>query len=121
MATPRDAGFTLIEALVALAILALSAVALLGATEAHIARIGGLEQRALAQIAAENRLVEIEVGLGAEPAETELLGRRLVVTTKVAETADPELMRLDLTVSDGDSAAVVLRGFTGFVDAEALR
>ena len=46
----------------ALAILAVSAVSLLMATEAYVARIDGLELRALAQLAAENRLAEIELG-----------------------------------------------------------
>ena len=64
-----EAGFTLIEALVALAILAMSAVALLSATEAHVARIGDLEARALAQLAAENHLAEIELGLAEDAAE----------------------------------------------------
>ena len=39
----REAGFTLIESLVALAILAVSAISLLLATQAFVARIDGLE------------------------------------------------------------------------------
>jgi general secretion pathway protein I len=100
MARRGEDGFTLIEALVALAILATSAVALLGATEAHIARIGGLETRALAQVAAENRLVEIELGFGAEPVEAQVLDRRFAVAAEIAETSDPELIRIGLTVAD---------------------
>ena len=56
-------GFTLIETLVALVVLATSGVALLGATEAHIARIGALETRAAAQWVAENYLAEVKLGL----------------------------------------------------------
>ncbi len=121
MTAGNEAGFTLVEALVALAILAVTAVGLLGAAELHIGRIGGLEDRALAQIAAENRLAEIELGLGTERYEEGLLGRRLAVTVETLETPDPDLVRLDLTVLDGASGAVVLRGFTGFLDAEVLR
>lgn len=121
MARRGEDGFTLIEALVALAILATSAVALLGATEAHIARIGGLETRALAQIAAENRLVEIELGFGAELVEAQVLDRRFAVAAEIAETSDPELIRIGLTVADAGTGDVVLRGFTGFVRAEAVR
>ncbi|MGL5010123.1 MAG: type II secretion system minor pseudopilin GspI, partial [Paracoccaceae bacterium] len=70
MTAPRapDAGFTLIETLVALAVLAISAVALLATTQAHITRIAGLEARAAATWAAENHLAEITLGL--EPADT---------------------------------------------------
>lgn len=114
-------GFTLVEALVALAILATGAVALLGATEAHVARIGGLETRALAQIVAENRLAEIELGLGAEPMEAPILDRRFAVAAETAETSDPELVRIDLTVADARTGIVALRGFVGFVRAEVLR
>lgn len=121
MAKRGEDGFTLIEALVALAILATSAVALLGATEAHIARIGGLETRALAQIAAENRLVEIELGLGAEPVDALILDRRFTVAAETAETSDPDLVRIGLTVTDAETGTVTLRDFTGFVQAEAVR
>ena len=70
MTLGNDAGFTLIESLVALAILAVSAVSLLMATEAYVARIDGLESRALAQLAAENRLAEIELGADPDPTRT---------------------------------------------------
>ena len=43
MTVGSDAGFTLIESLVALAVLAVAAVSLLMATEAYVARIAGLE------------------------------------------------------------------------------
>lgn len=121
MARRGEDGFTLIEALVALAILATSAVALLGATEAHIARIGGLETRALAQIAAENRLVEVELGFGVEPVEALILDRRFAVAAETAKTSDPDLVRIGLTVTDAEIGAVALRDFTGFIRAEAVQ
>ena len=57
-----DAGFTLVETLVALAVLAMAAMALLGATQAHIRNIAALEARAAAQWAAENHLAELVIG-----------------------------------------------------------
>lgn len=115
MRAPRAAGFTLIEALVALAILATAAVSLLGATEAHVARITGLETRALAQIAAENHLAELEIGAVPESSVT-LLGRGFEIAVERIPTEDPELLRLDLGVSASDGTQI-LGGFTGFVDA----
>lgn len=114
-----DAGFTLIEALVALAILATAAISLLAATEAHVSRITGLETRALAQIAAENHLAELEIG--AEPAgAVEMLGHAFEIDVARVETADPDLVRLDIAVRAAEGGTV-LDGFVGFVDAQVLR
>lgn len=106
-----EAGFSLIEALVALAILAVSALSLLAASEAHVGRIDGLEARALAQFVAENRLAEIELGIGEAVAPATMLRRRFEVSAAEIATADPDLVRIDLSVADGARVA----SFTGFV------
>ena len=113
-AARREQGFTLIESLVALVILAFAAVSLLAASEAHVARIGGLETRALAQVAAENYLAEIELGLAPDAATALLLGRAFEVVATRAPSEDPELMRVDIAVTDTASGET-LRGFSGFV------
>jgi general secretion pathway protein I len=113
-----DAGFTLIESLVALAILAVSAISLLIATEAHVARIDGLEARALAQFAAENRLAEIELGIAAPYETGDLLGRAFEVQAVRTPTAEPALDRVDIAVTDLDSATTY-RGFVGFIAGAA--
>ena len=59
----NDAGFTLIEALVAMVVLALGAVSLLAATEGHTARITAITDRTTARWVAENRLTELRLGL----------------------------------------------------------
>jgi general secretion pathway protein I len=112
-----ERGFTLIEALVALAVFAVGAVALLAATEGHLARVGGLETRALAQLAAENHLADLELGTTGDKAETELLGRRFRIVATRRPTDDPDLERLTLTVTD-ETGATVLDGFTGFLATE---
>ncbi len=116
MATARrEQGFTLIESLVALVILAFAAVSLLAASEAHVARIGGLESRALAEIAAENHLAELELGLAEDDAAAELLGRAFRITATRSPSPDPDLVQIDITVTD-DATAATLRGFSGFID-----
>ncbi len=103
-----EAGFSLIEALVALAILAVSAISLLSAATAHVTRIEGLESRAVAQFVAENRLAELELGIAEDDAPASMLGRDFRVTTTRSATADPDLQRLDVTVSDGERTQSVM-------------
>lgn len=114
MAERSDAGFSLIEALVALVILAVSAISLLATTEAHVARIAGLEDRVLAQFTAENRMAEIELGFPAGEDRIALLDRTFEIAETRSLTTDPDLERIDLTVRNraGDKA---FGGFYGFV------
>ncbi|NUB42759.1 type II secretion system minor pseudopilin GspI [Fertoebacter nigrum] len=108
-----EAGFTLIETLVALAVLATSAVALLGATEAHIARIGGLEARAAAQWVAENHLAERTLGVAPQPPGP-VLGFAFAVTEDLRATTDPGLSQIDITVADSADGTTYAR-LTGFL------
>src|SRR5690606_10366360 len=57
----QDAGFTLIEVLVALAIVAVALGAAIRATGVIASNDEGLRQRALATVAAENRLAELRL------------------------------------------------------------
>ena len=114
-----EAGFTLIETLVALAILALSAVSLLGATEAHIARIGALETRAAAQWVAENYLAELTLGLAPSDTPDPMNGIAFTVEAIRSATLDPDLEQVEIvardTVDGRDYSHLI-----GFVDAAAL-
>ena len=110
-----DAGFTLIETLVALSILALSAVSLLGATEAHIARIGALETRAAAHWATENYLAELTLGLTPSVTPLAMNGFSFTLEATRSATSDPDLERVDIVArdeTDGREYGLL----TGFVD-----
>lgn len=91
-------GFTLIEALIAMAILAITAVSFLRATEANIARITALETRAAATWVAQNRLAEMSLGLAAPKGPVAMLGRDYGVSVTTTATADPALSRVDIAV-----------------------
>ena len=120
MLRDRQAGFTLIETLVALAVLAVSSVALLGAVQAHLGRIGALEYRVAALIAAQNYLAEVTLGLVPEGA-TSLLGIGFSVSSLRGATDDPAVQRLDIAVADQADGKVYAR-LTGFVaDAATAR
>ena len=113
--TPRAPthGFSLIEALVALAILAITAVSFLRATEANISRVTALETRTAAALVAQNRLAELRLGMAVANAPTEMLGRTYAVAVTTTPTADPTLDRVDIAVTlpDGGTGTTL----TGFV------
>jgi general secretion pathway protein I len=112
--TPRDAGFTLIEALVAMAVLAVASAGLIRATSAHIDLIRGVEARTIAGWVAENRLVEATLpGSPASPATVTMLGRQWQVTSTAKPSDDPELAAVTVTVapSGATQPLATLRGF----------
>jgi type II secretion system protein I len=90
-----DGGFTLVEALTAMTVLAISAAALMGVAETQGGRVGGLEERAAARWAAETVLAEIRAG--ARPpedgtAEMEMFGATVSVRVAVTPTGDPAIL-----------------------------
>jgi general secretion pathway protein I len=95
-----DAGFTLVETLVALTVLAISAVTLLGVTEGHVARVSALERKAAAQWVAENSLAELTLGLIPAAGTTRMLGFGFEVEVVVSDTPDPDLRRVVVIARD---------------------
>ncbi len=120
-ATQPDGGFSLLEALIALSILAVAAAALIGAAEAHIDRVAGLEDRTVASWVAEDRLAELKIAPGSPVAALEtsnMGGRSWQVEVKTSGTDDPELVRVDIAVSDSATRNVQAR-LSGFIDIGA--
>jgi general secretion pathway protein I len=109
-----DGGFTLIESLAALAVLAVAAGGLIGVAQAHIDAVDGLRARIAAQWVAQNRLAELQLGQPDAPDMlTTIMGRAFEVTTTTAKTADPDLAQVTIRVrrQGGRQADAVLYGF----------
>lgn len=116
----RAVGFTLIEILVAVAILA---VALAATTRAaSLATDGALQtrQRLLATWAAQNRVAEIRARGVFPPAATTRLeaqqaGLALVLEETVADTPNPAIRRVELAVAEARDPSRVLARLTAYV------
>lgn len=115
--TRRDEGFTLIEALVAMVILALGAVSLLSATEGHAVRIGQVVDRTVASWVAQERLAQLRLGLAPPQGPVEMMGLSWDVVAERVRTQDLDLDRLTVSVGPlGKSSRLVT--LTGYAEAE---
>lgn len=113
-----DAGFTLIESMVALVILGIAAVGIIRAVEAHVDGLRQLDQRTAARWVAENALAEARLGLagsnaGSSNENTQMLQYRWTVTTRLSASEDPDLdlATIEVTPQGSDATMIVLRGF----------
>ena len=105
-----DPGFTLIEMMAALAVIALGGLALMNMVQATTRNAAAVQARSLASLAAEN-LMNTELIRAGTPGfrsgEYDLAGERFDWRLQVDPTSDPRLMRLYLTVSaDGETGAL---------------
>lgn len=113
-----DDGFSLVELLVAVAILALAAVSLLESQTQAIGMTSAVEQRALAAIVAENRL-NLALGLKEDPVPgsrtgaEEQMGVRFSwrETVRPAPGGDLSIIRVSVSAEGGRAELASLTGF----------
>ena len=103
--TAAASGFTLIEVLVALAIVAIALVAGLQATTALTNNAMRQSNVLLAHICAENELVRIRLlnqmpDVGEKTSLCEQAGRNLQVVLSVQPTPNPKFRRVDAQITD---------------------
>ncbi|SNT70085.1 type II secretion system minor pseudopilin GspI [Psychrobacter sp. LV10R520-6] len=114
MMSNRESGFTLIEVMVALAILAVVAVAASRASSAYLNSVDVLRTRTLAHFVAQNAAADLriqETWLTANRTQTTTAqGRDWQVTMTVADTLTPALKEVNITVApivDGQARTTV--------------
>jgi len=112
-------GFTLLEVLVALAILAIALAAAIKVSAENAENAGYLRDKTLAHWVAMNVLTEIQVrgkwpALGQKRGSAVMANREWYWTMKVSETVDDELRRLDVQVRGRENGGAVV-SLVGFV------
>ena len=114
----RQQGFTLVEVLVALSIVAIALMAGLQSTNALTRNALRQSDIVLAQLCAENELVRVRlsrqmpsVGDSTQPCEQ--AGRRLDVRLIVRPTPNPSFRRVDAQVMDGENSVLRLSTILG--------
>jgi general secretion pathway protein I len=114
----RARGFTLIEVLVALGIVAIALVAGLQATTALTNNALRQSDVLLAHICAENELVKVRLsrqmpGVGDNTVACEQAGRSFTVNVGILPTPNPSFRRVDAQVMDGASPVLRLSTIVG--------
>lgn len=120
----RNAGFTLIEVLVALVVVAVALVALVRAASVQVTSFDALRERTLAGWVASNVLVETRLATSQPPTgrsdgRVRLAGRDWRWLREVKATPDLGIRRVDVSVYLGD-AKTASASISGFASEEPL-
>ena len=118
--TRRAAGFTLIEVLVAMTIIAVGVSALVASAAASSRRQEYLRERELGRWVASNALALNQAlpawpQVGTTNTEVEMARTSWFVRTRTRAVADPDLRRLDIEVRKARDEESYIYSVTGFV------
>lgn len=116
----RSRGFTLVEILVALAIVAVALAAGMRALAQGADTASALKARTLALWVAQNRLATAQLStpwpaLGTAGGEVEQAGARFVWRTSVGTTPNPAFRRIEITVAAPETPDYALAQLIGFL------
>ncbi|MGP4844098.1 type II secretion system minor pseudopilin GspI [Marinobacter sp. 1Y8] len=118
----RDAGFTLLEVLVAVLIFGLIATAATQVASNYIGSFDRIRDKTLASWIAENKIAEMQLaenspGISENTDELEYADRKWQIETVVSATEEPRIRRVDvdvsLIISDEPRHQFRLSGFMG--------
>lgn len=116
----RHAGFTLLEILVALAILAIALGAVLRATGAATNHAEEMRTRLLADWVAQNRIALHAargdwLPVGMQNGEETQAGIRLLWKEEISSTPNPAFRRIEISVTTPDDTQYALRRLSGYL------
>lgn len=117
----RSRGFTLLEVLVALAVLGIALAALTHNISVNVDNAAYLRERTFAHWVAMNKVTELQVsgdwpGPGTQRGDALLAKRQWYWSATVANTEDPDVRRLDVAVfvtQDGKQPLATLVSYVG--------
>lgn len=117
---PKKNGFTLLETLVALAILSISLAAVMRATAAGINHAGAMRMRVLADWVAQDRLAQHAargnfLPIGVQNGEETQAGIRLLWKEEIGATPNPAFRRIEVSVYSPEEPDSAVRKLTGFL------
>lgn len=121
MSARRHAGFTLMEMLVAVGVLAIALGAIIGNAARYADSAAGLRDKSIALFVARNRMAELELSTtwpatGRSNEDVEMGGIKWVWRTEVKTTPDPNLRRIDVRVEKkNDKSGVAFATLSGFI------
>ena len=109
-------GFTLLEVLVAVAMVGIALAAVLVSTSATINNAGRFRDVTIGTLIARNVLIEFQVrdewpGTGDSEGDVEVAGQDWTWEATVSETADENVRRLDVATNAQGRQAAALSGF----------
>lgn len=116
----RQRGFTLMEVLVALAVVAIGLTALVGAVGRVTHNDSGLRDRTFADWVAMNELTSLRLaktipGNGSLDGDADMGGTKWHWKATFSTTADPNLERVDVAVSTQDKQDDAVETVSGFI------
>ncbi|MBN1237159.1 MAG: type II secretion system minor pseudopilin GspI [Gammaproteobacteria bacterium] len=117
-------GFTLLEAMVALVIVALGMMAVNSQLGRFAVTTQHIEEKTLASWIATNKITELSIQtqwpeLGEDEEELDFAGRTWQCQVEVSETPVPNLRRVDVRVSFAETPEDVIHTVTGLVEPPA--
>lgn len=123
MTGARQRGFTLIEVLVAVAVLALSMGVFISGSSQYADQARHIQDKNLALWVARNRLVEFQIAetwpdTGRDDGRATMGGREWVWESEVEESPDPAVRRAEMRVFriiDGEAQSQPLARLTAFI------
>ncbi len=116
----RRRGFTLVEILVALAIVAVALAAGMRALAQSTQTASTLKARTLALWVAQNRLAVAQIAnpwpeIGSDAGEADQAGARFRWTSSVGTTPNPAFRRIEIVVAEPDAPDYALARIVGFL------
>ncbi|MBF0133530.1 MAG: type II secretion system minor pseudopilin GspI [Magnetococcales bacterium] len=118
----KNGGFSLIEVLVALVVLAMVLGAVVKATGAHVRNAAYLEDRTMAHwvamnVIVERRLIPYFPNVGTQYGEEQLGWRKWYWKAQISDTPEPEVRRVEVAVFQdsgrSQTPVAVLNGYIG--------